>query len=50
MVTINPAKILKISNKKGEIMEGMDADITIFDKDLNILMTIIEGNIGYKIF
>jgi N-acetylglucosamine-6-phosphate deacetylase len=50
MASSNPARILKISNKKGEIKEGMDADISVFDKDLDIFLTIVEGEIRFKNF
>lgn len=48
MVTINPAKDINIYDKKGSIKKGKDADIAIFDKDINISMTIVEGNIVYQ--
>lgn len=48
MVTINPAKDINIYDKKGSIEKGKDADIAIFDKDINISMTIVEGNIVYQ--
>jgi N-acetylglucosamine-6-phosphate deacetylase len=47
MATFNPAKALGISHKKGEIREGMDADLAIFDEDLDIKTVIQEGNV-YK--
>ncbi|AVP65117.1 N-acetylglucosamine-6-phosphate deacetylase [Clostridium botulinum] len=48
MVTINPAKDINIYDKKGSIEKGKDSDIVIFDKDINIRMTIVEGNIVYQ--
>ncbi len=48
MATYNPAKVLKLLNKKGEIKEGLDADLTVFDDKLNIKMTIIEGEIRFN--
>ncbi|ENK1242816.1 N-acetylglucosamine-6-phosphate deacetylase [Clostridium sporogenes] len=48
MVTINPAKDINIYDKKGSLEKGKDADIVIFDKDINISMTIAEGDIVYK--
>jgi len=43
MATHNPAKALGISHKKGELKQGMDADLAIFDKDLDIKMVIQGG-------
>jgi len=48
MITATPARILNISGKKGEITVGKDADIVVFDSDINIQMTIINGRILYK--
>ncbi len=47
MATFNPAKAIKISNRKGEIKAGMDADITVFNKNIDIKLTIINGLIEY---
>jgi len=47
MMTLTPAKILKIENKKGSISKGKDADLVIFDKNIKVLTTIIEGNVIY---
>ncbi|AUN22764.1 N-acetylglucosamine-6-phosphate deacetylase [Clostridium botulinum] len=48
MVTVNPAKDINIYDRKGSIEKGKDADIVIFDKDINISMTIVDGNIVYE--
>lgn len=47
MATITPARLLKIEEKKGSLKEGKDADVVIFDKEINILTTIVEGQIVY---
>lgn len=48
IASYSPAKLLGVENKKGSLEVGKDADIIIFDKDLNIKMTIVEGKIIYK--
>ncbi|MDR3695994.1 N-acetylglucosamine-6-phosphate deacetylase [Mucilaginibacter sp.] len=48
MATATPAKIMKIENKKGTLAAGMDADIIIFDEDINIEMTIVKGRVVYR--
>lgn len=48
MITSTPARILKISDKKGTLAVGKDADIVIFDEDINIEATIIKGTIVYR--
>ena len=47
MMTYTPARILNIENKKGSLEPGKDADIVIFDEDINIEKTIIKGKICY---
>ena len=48
MLTGTPARILRISGKKGSLAAGKDADIVIFDDDINIETTIIKGRVVYK--
>lgn len=48
MITATPARILKIEDKKGSITPGKDADIVIFDDNINIATTIIKGKIVYN--
>ena len=47
-VTANPARVLGIEHRKGEIEPDFDADITIFDDDLNIAATVIAGQCVWK--
>ena len=48
MMTITPAAIIGADEKKGSLDKGKDADIIIFDDDINIKMTIIKGKIVYE--
>ncbi len=48
MITRTPARILGISHKKGSLASGKDADIVIFDDNINIETTIIKGRVVYK--
>lgn len=45
MMTVTPSEVFGISNKKGKIEVGMDADIIIFDENINIIQTMVMGNI-----
>ena len=47
MASTNPARIMRLDHL-GLIAPGYDADIVIFNKNLNVLHTIIKGNIYYK--
>lgn len=48
MMSMTPARIMNISDKKGSLVEGKDADIVIFDEDINIQHTIIRGRQIYS--
>lgn len=49
MASITPARIMKVQDQKGSLEIGKDADIVIFDKDINIQMTMVEGRITYQL-
>lgn len=49
LVTLNPAKVLGLDSIKGSLDIGKDADITVFDEEINIAMTIGKGKILYEI-
>jgi len=48
MMTLTPARILHIDKSKGSLESGKDADIVIFDKQINIIHTISEGHVIYS--
>jgi N-acetylglucosamine-6-phosphate deacetylase len=45
MTSETPARIMHIAHKKGTLEKGKDADIILFDPDINILSTIVEGKL-----
>jgi N-acetylglucosamine-6-phosphate deacetylase len=48
MAAGTPATIMKIADKKGSLLVGKDADIVIFDQNINVRMTIIKGEIVFS--
>lgn len=48
MVSANPAKQLKIFDRKGSITAGKDADIVILDNNMEIKMTICRGTVAFE--
>jgi len=48
MMTETPARIMGIHNRKGSLVAGKDADIIIFDNEIDIKMTIVDGRIIYR--
>lgn len=46
MASYNPARILRIP-RKGLLTPGYDADIVVFDDNMNIQYTVVEGSIVY---
>jgi N-acetylglucosamine-6-phosphate deacetylase len=48
MLTMTPAAIMKISDRKGSLTKGKDADIVIFDDNINVYTTMVKGKIIYQ--
>ncbi len=48
MITSTPARILDVFDSKGSIAKGKDADIVMFDVDINVQMTMIRGRIVFE--
>lgn len=49
MMTQNPAKILKIEDRKGSIAVGMDADLVVFDDDVQVSSVYVGGQLRYEV-
>ncbi|AHM63021.1 N-acetylglucosamine 6-phosphate deacetylase [Flammeovirgaceae bacterium 311] len=45
MITNTPASILGITDRKGTLIPGKDADIVIFDGDIQVQKTIVNGRV-----
>jgi len=48
MITSTPARILGLLETKGTIAPGKDADLVIFDSDINISFTMVNGKPIYN--
>lgn len=48
MASLTPARILKCNDHKGSLEVGKDADVVVFDANINIQTTIINGKVVYK--
>lgn len=48
MMTLTPARMMNIENRKGSIAPGKDADIVLFDNDINVSMTLVGGKVVYS--
>lgn len=48
MATINPARAIGIADRKGSLEAGKDADIVLLNPDGQVALTIVEGEIVYK--
>ncbi|GAB3725967.1 N-acetylglucosamine-6-phosphate deacetylase [Spirosoma lituiforme] len=47
MASATPARIMGVDARKGSLVTGKDADLVIFDQDINIDTTIVNGRIVY---
>ena len=48
MASLIPAKVINIDNKKGSLEVKKDADIVIFDENVDVFYTIVEGKIVFE--
>ncbi|HHW02384.1 MAG TPA: amidohydrolase family protein [Thermoanaerobacterales bacterium] len=48
MMTATPARIIGADDRKGTLAPGKDADVVIFDEDINIKEVIVKGSLRYK--
>ena len=48
MITLTPADILGIRDRKGSLEAGKDADIVIFNDDIQIQLTMVKGKVIYR--
>jgi N-acetylglucosamine-6-phosphate deacetylase len=48
MITQTPASILGLSQTKGALVAGKDADIVIFDDDIQVEFTMVKGRTVYQ--
>ena len=45
MATLTPAESIGLADRKGRLAPGWDADIILLDKDLNVALTMVQGQI-----
>jgi N-acetylglucosamine-6-phosphate deacetylase len=48
LASLNPARLIDLDKTKGSIKIGKDADLVMFDEDLDVSLTISEGKIIYS--
>lgn len=48
LASLNPARLIHMDNSKGSIKIGKDADVIIFDEELNVEMSIAGGKVIYQ--
>jgi len=46
MATVNPARMIGVN--KGQIAPGFDADILLFDEDINVKTVLVDGQEVYS--
>ena len=48
MMTATPARILGLQRSIGSLSPRKDADVIIFDEDINIQLSMVQGRIVYE--
>ncbi|MDO5734286.1 MAG: N-acetylglucosamine-6-phosphate deacetylase [Eubacteriales bacterium] len=49
MLTVNPARILGVNERKGEIKAGFDADLVILNEHLAVERSFVHGQMAYSL-
>ncbi|NLR60778.1 N-acetylglucosamine-6-phosphate deacetylase [Chitinophaga polysaccharea] len=49
MISLTPARIMGVANNKGSLVAGKDADIVIFDEDIQVQMTMVAGKVVHHL-
>ena len=47
LASFNPAKFLGLDHRQGVIAPGKDADLVVLDSNLEVKMTMVQGEIVY---
>ncbi|PRD57448.1 N-acetylglucosamine-6-phosphate deacetylase [Sphingobacterium gobiense] len=48
MISLNPARVMKVEEEKGSIAVGKDADLVVFDANIQVQYTMVKGKIVYE--
>lgn len=48
MITENPADAMRIGGEYGYLKEGRAADITVFDENINVMYTMVDGEMVFE--
>jgi N-acetylglucosamine-6-phosphate deacetylase len=48
MASFNPAKVIGEENRIGSIRVGKEANLVFLDKTLNVVRTVVKGNIVFS--
>jgi N-acetylglucosamine-6-phosphate deacetylase len=48
MATLSPARVIGCDKARGSLAPGKDADLVLFDADVNVSMTLIAGEVVFQ--
>jgi N-acetylglucosamine-6-phosphate deacetylase len=48
MSSLNAARAIGVSARKGSLEPGKDADLVLLDGDFNVALTVVEGQVAYE--
>ncbi len=49
MASLTPAQSIGVSDRKGSLEPGKDADIVVLDQGLNVKVTMVGGEVAYRV-
>ena len=48
MASLNPARVIGVQKSKGSLEHGKDADIVVLSPQLEVVATVVEGDLLYS--
>jgi N-acetylglucosamine-6-phosphate deacetylase len=48
MITETPARIMGVSDRKGSLAKGKDADVVILNDQIEVQKTLVKGRLVYQ--
>jgi len=48
MMTATPARMIGVGDRKGALAAGMDADVILFDDQIEVGLTMVGGRVVYE--
>jgi N-acetylglucosamine-6-phosphate deacetylase len=48
MASLNPAAVIGVDDRKGDLEPGKDADLVVIDEEVEVYITMVRGQVVYR--